>query len=99
MLALANVTDATANTKAHLSPTSPTPTEANQPRNRGSVIVSASSCAVTLASAASPCECAVKLSCGSQPGSPSKLKTQATCTGWRLYLHAVCHAQAIEVQR
>src|SRR5437879_7911000 len=72
LLLLENVTNVVSSTKLHLSPFSPLPPRANHPRPRGSVIVSASSCAVTFASADSPCECVVKLSCGSHAASPSR---------------------------
>src|SRR5262245_40257968 len=71
-------TDFPLNAQAHLSAFS-APEESYQAFSCGSVIASESSCADTLANAFNPCE-PDWLLCGSQPGSPSRLKKNANCT-------------------
>src|SRR5215831_15090416 len=84
--------------QAHLSPFS-WPDESNQAPAPvvlvvlGSVRASDSSCPVTLASAARPCECKPEVSAGSQPASPSRLKKIANCTVVVPHLPLACHAQ------
>src|SRR4051812_13456102 len=75
---LGKVTESTLNVQAHLSPFS-RPAESYQaPGLEGSVSASASSCPLTFAIAAKPCESRVTVSWGSQPASPSSLKSRQT---------------------
>src|SRR5205823_7311021 len=77
---------------AHLSEFSE-PAESYHALSLLSVIVSESSCPLTLASAASPWLCSPDGSCGLQPASPSSLKKNANCTGTPPQVPALCHAQ------
>src|SRR6266850_3534177 len=74
------VTSGTLKVHAHLSPFS-SPLESYQPPFLGSVRASDSSCPLTFASAANPCECRPDVSFGSQPGSPSSFQKNANWTG------------------
>src|SRR5215472_13238045 len=89
---LENVVSGAPNDHAHLSPFS-APLESNQPAPRGSVRASESSWPLTLASAASPCECLPEVSTGSQPASPSRLKKKANWTFVPLHEPQLCQAQ------
>src|SRR5216684_3373814 len=77
---LLKVTSGTLKVQAHLSPFSCPLLSYHAPGLSGSVRASESSCPLTLASAANPCECNPEVSCGSQPASPSRWKKNATCT-------------------
>src|SRR5438876_9073713 len=64
---------------AHLSAFS-APEESYQAFSCGSDRASESSCPVTFAKAANPWDSEETVDCGSQPGSPSRLKKNANCT-------------------
>src|SRR6478609_9019863 len=74
-----NVSSDDPNVQAHLSAFSE-PALSNHAFSCGSVSISLSSCPVTFASAFKPWLCGAEL-CGSQPGSLSRLKKNANCTG------------------
>src|SRR5438067_2405634 len=78
--------------QAHLSAFS-APPESYQALSCGSVSISDSSCPLTLASAATPCECRPEVSPGSQPGSPSRLKKNPNWISTPLQVPEQCQAQ------
>src|SRR5206468_11875572 len=59
----------------------------------GSDRASDSSCPVTFAKAANPWDSDETVDCGSQPGSPSRLKKNANCTCLPPHDPALCQAQ------
>src|SRR5205085_9066882 len=88
-----NVTEGAPKVQAHLSPFSEPEESYHAPGLPGSVRASDNSCALTLASAARPCEFPVVLSTGSQPASPSSFKKHANWTVVFPHVPWLCQAQ------